>query len=286
MAGRNYGKEQAGKGEGIIFVFFKFYLIIPMNYLINDPLGQALLDYHNGDHSARITVHSNLAEDDLMNVAYLFRSLSQLPDREVLALGHCRGRVLDVGAGAGAHTLVLQERGVEVKAIDISGGAVEVMKARGVCSVEQVNVFRLKQGQFDTILMLMNGIGIVGDLAGLDAFLRHTKKILAPEGQLLVESSDILYMYEEEDGSVLLDLTGGYYGEVEYQMEYRGLPGDPFKWLFVDFHTLHDHAQSHGYSCERLAEDEQGHYLARLALTDKNFSERGQEIDEEKNRKP
>jgi SAM-dependent methyltransferase len=232
-----------------------------------DPVGQAVLDYYKGDHSAKITVRSTIAEDDVLPVEYLFRSYPELPEREVKALGFSRGKVLDVGAGAGAHALILQERGLEVEAIDVSSGAVEVMKARGLRSVRQINVFDLEEGAFDTILMLMNGIGIVGNLEGLDRFLLQTQNLLAPQGQLLVESSDILYMYEEEDGSVLLNLNGGYYGEVEYRMEYRGIEGAPFNWLFVDFLTLQDHAHTLGYGCECLVEDEQGHYLARLTLT-------------------
>ncbi|CAN5918737.1 class I SAM-dependent methyltransferase [soil metagenome] len=234
----------------------------------NDPLGQALLDYHNGDHSVQVTVRSDIAEEDVLQVSYLFRSFSQLPEREVKALELCRGRVLDVGAGAGAHTLLLQERGFEVLAVDVSAGAGEVMKARGVRSVRQVNVFGLQEGPFDTILMLMNGIGIVGDLVGLDRFLEQAKQLLSPQGQIIVESSDILFLYEEEDGSVLLDLNAPYYGEMEYQMEYRGIEGIAFKWLFVDFQTLQDHAQTCGYGCEYVIEEEQGHFIARLSLND------------------
>lgn len=234
--------------------------------LDNDPLGQALLDYYNGDQTAEITVSSNVADDDVLKVSYLFRSFSQLPEREVMALGLCRGKVLDVGAGAGAHTLLLQERGLEVTAADISAGAVEVMKARGVRNARQANVFGLEEGSFDTILMLMNGIGIVGGLVGLDRFLEHAKRLLSLQGQIILESSDIMYMFEEEDGSVLLDLNAPYYGEVEYQMIYRGLKGIPFSWLFIDFETLQDYAEAGGYSCEHVTEDKQGHFLARLYL--------------------
>lgn len=232
-----------------------------------DPIGKAILDYYNGNHAAQITVRSSIADEDVLPVSYLFRSFSALPARERAALDKCRGSVLDVGAGAGAHTLLLQERGLKVTAIDISAGAVEVMKARGVRTARLADVFRLQGEQYDTILMLMNGIGLVGDMTGLDAFLQHTKSLLHPQGQLLVESSDILYMFEEEDGSVLLNLNGAYYGEVEYQMEYQGAEGAPFPWLFVDFFTLQDHAQTQGYACACIAEDGQGHYLARLTLS-------------------
>jgi SAM-dependent methyltransferase len=229
-----------------------------------DPLGAALLDFLRGDHSARITVRSNLAEDDVLPVRYLFRSFPQFPEREKMALEACRGKVLDIGAGAGVHSLVLQERGIQVKALDRSAGAVEAMRIRGVREILQEDIFNLKGERFDTLLMLMNGIGLVGSLQGLDRFLLQAKSLLQPEGQILLESTDILYMYEQEDGSVLLDLTSGYYGQVEYQMVYKGHEGKPFNWLFIDFHTLADHAQTMGFACECLMMEDQEQYLARL----------------------
>jgi SAM-dependent methyltransferase len=231
-----------------------------------DPLGQAVLDFLDGVRGAKVTVSCNLADDDVLPVRYLFRSFPELPEREVKALELCRGRVLDIGAGTGVHSLVLQERGFRVKAIDISPGAVEVMKIRGVREVVQENIFRLEGEKFDTLLMLMNGIGITETLDGLDHFLQHAKKLLNPGGQVLLESSDILYIYEEEDGSVLLDLNGDYYGQVEYRMAYKDLEGEPFRWLFIDFLTLQDHAEALGYICESVLEDDQGHYLAQLTL--------------------
>ena len=138
-----------------------------------------------------------------------------MPELEVLALQQCRGSVLDVGAGAGCHALALQRRGLQVTALDISEGAVEAMQRQGVRQVLRQDIFQLKGAAYDTLLMLMNGIGIAGTLEGLERFLEHAKTLLRPGGQILLESSDILYMYEEEDGSVMLDRNAGYYGEVK-----------------------------------------------------------------------
>ncbi|WP_299824527.1 class I SAM-dependent methyltransferase [uncultured Pontibacter sp.] len=231
----------------------------------NDPIGFAVLDYLAGEESAEITVESNLAEDDFIPVHYLFRKQAEMPEMEQVALKACQGKVLDVGAGAGCHTLVLQELGVDVTALDISEGAVEAMRTRGVKQVLNSNVYHLT-GKYDTLLLLMNGIGITGTLTGLDTFLEHAKSLLNPNGQILLESSDILYMYEDEDGSVLLDLNAGYYGEVKYNMKYKEQESGWFDWLFIDPAILEDYASKHGYTFEILYEGETANYLARLTL--------------------
>ncbi|MBC5774912.1 class I SAM-dependent methyltransferase [Pontibacter sp. KCTC 32443] len=232
----------------------------------NDPIGAAIKDYLHGKRKGSITVSCNLTEDDIIPVDYLFRQQEEMPELETIALQECRGHVLDIGAGAGCHSLLLQERGLQVTALDISEGAVEAMRERGIEQVLLGDVNELKDQKYDTLLMLMNGIGIVGDLFGLYKFLVHAKTILNPGGQILLESSDILYMYEEEDGSVLLDLNAGYYGEVEYNMKYKTHESGNFKWLFIDAGLLEQYAEEHGFSFEVLYEGENGNYLAKLVL--------------------
>lgn len=234
--------------------------------ITNDPVGAAIQDFMAGNHEASIVVESNLTEDDEISVAYLFRTPEEMPEIELLALEQCRGRVLDVGAGAGCHSLVLQERGVNVTALDLSTGAVQAMRDQGIKQVVQQDIFKLEGERYDTLLMLMNGVGIAGDLEGLERFLEHVKSLLNPGGQLLLESSDILYMFEEEDGSVLLDLNAGYYGEVVYNMRYKAHQTGEFKWLFIDPAILEDYAVAHGYTFEQLYEGAYGNYLARLVL--------------------
>lgn len=234
--------------------------------MTNDPVGAAILDFMAGNRKAKIVVESNLTEDDEIKVSYLFRTPEEMPELELLALAQCRGRVLDVGAGAGCHSLALQERGVEVTALDLSGGAVQAMREQGIKQVLQQDLFKLAGQRYDTLLLLMNGIGIAGDLEGLERFLEHVKTLLNPGGQILLESSDILYMFEEEDGSVLLDLNAGYYGEVIYNMRYKAHQTGEFKWLFIDPAILEDYATTHGYTFELLYEGEYGNYLARLSL--------------------
>ncbi len=229
-----------------------------------DPIGAAVQDYLKGAKTAEVIVESDIADDDVIPVSYLFRTEEEMPELELLALDECRGKVLDIGAGAGCHTLPLQERGTDVTALDISEGAVKAMQERGVKHVLKQDIFKLKDQKFDTLLLLMNGVGIAGNLSGLDRLLKHSKTILNPGGQILLESSDILYMFEDEDGSYVIDLNAGYYGEVKYNMKYNDQDSGWFKWLFIDPAILQDYAEKHGYTFEVLYEGENGNYLARL----------------------
>ena len=175
------------------------------------------------------------------------------------------GRVLDIGAGAGCHALALQERGIEVKAIDISPLSCEVMSERGIKDVECVNLFDPQlHGKYDTLLLLMNGTGIAGKLERLPSLLNRLKELLADGGQILVDSSDLKYIYENEDGSMDIDLNAPYYGEVDYQMQYKNVKGEPFDWLYTDPALLASISKQCGLQCEIVAEGEHYDYLARL----------------------
>ena len=233
-----------------------------------DILGHALLDYHHGKHKAIVTVHCSAADDEPLPAAYFFRTLLQMPELERLALDESRGRVLDLGAGAGCHSLELQSRGFAfVKAVDVSAGAAQVMTERGVQVVARHDLFAPlppTELPYDTILLLMNGLGLTGTLDGLDKFLAHARTLLAPGGQILATSSDVRYLYEEEDGSLAINLNGPYYGEVEYTLSYQGRTGEPFPWLFVDAALLNDAAETAGYTAEFLSEDDNDQYLVRL----------------------
>ena len=192
----------------------------------NDPMGAAIRDYQSKGKASRLRVLSSMFDEDEMPVAHLFRTFNQMPRLEQKALSMAKGRVLDIGAGAGCHALALQERGLEVKAIDISPLSCEVMKERGVKNAECVNLFNPQlQGKYDTLLLLMNGTGIAGKLNRLPMLLNRLKELLAEGGQILIDSSDLKYIYENEDGSMDIDLNAPYYGEVDYQMQYKNVKG-------------------------------------------------------------
>lgn len=208
-------------------------------------------------------------EEDEMPIAHLFRSEQEMPQLEKRALTLVRGRVLDVGAGAGCHALALQENGFEVKAIDVSPLSCDVMKARGIEDVECVNLFDTQlQSKFDTILLLMNGTGIAGKLSRLPLLLNRLKELMAEGAQILIDSSDLKYIYENEDGSMDIDLGGNYYGEVDYQMVYKNVKGDSFDWLYVDPTLLIASCKQCGLKCEIIEEGEHYDYLARITAAE------------------
>jgi SAM-dependent methyltransferase len=186
-----------------------------------------------------------------------------MPDLESMALDFCKGKVLDIGAGAGSHSLILQERGLKVVAIDVSEGALMVMKDRGVRDARLQDIFELNDEKFDTLLLLMNGIGLVQSINGLKQFLRHSKRLLNKGGQLLFDSSDVAYLFEEG----IPDLPN-YYGEIDCCYEYRRQKSDWFSWLYVDRFTLTNIALEQGYKTEVLFIDDSDQYLVRLTLLD------------------
>ncbi len=231
-----------------------------------DPMGRAIADYHQGKRMGKLRVFSPMFDEDEIPVETLFRKYEEMPEIERKALDLTRGKTLDVGAGSGCHTLALQQRDVEVTAIDISPLSVETMKARGVKEVKEQDFFTLK-GKYDTILMLMNGIGIVGTLDRLPDFFRHLDNILASGGQLLCDSSDISYVFEDEEGFIEYPEDSAYYGELSFRMQYKETVGEPFEWLYIDADTLRQKAEENGYSVEVVAEGEHYDYLARITKT-------------------
>ena len=229
-----------------------------------DPLGRALIDFFQGKEVEPVLVRSDTASDDHLPAELFFRTWEEMPPWEQLAIEKCKGRVLDIGAGAGCHSLVLQERGHEVVALDISPGAVYVMEQRGVRQVHLGHVFDMEGETFDTLLLMMNGIGVVGDIKGLEHFLSHAVKLLNPGGQILMDSSDISYLFTEGAPEQWPLPTENYFGEVRFQMSYQYTLGDSFKWLYVDFDTLYRVAWKLDYFTEKLMDGTHHEYLARL----------------------
>ena len=189
-----------------------------------------------------------------------------MPELEQIALQRAEGNILDVGAGSGCHSLALKEMGKESLAIDISPLSVKAMQERGLNALH-VNLFDEHfTGQFDTILMLMNGSGIIGKLKNIPAFCARMKQLLAPGGCILLDSSDLKYLYEDEDGSYVLDLAADYYGEIDFQMQYKQVKGDSFDWLYVDFDTLSAYVSQYGFHAQIIKEGSHYDYLAKLWL--------------------
>ena len=232
---------------------------------MKDIFGKALLDYQSGSYSDDLITWTNISDEDVLPLPYLFRDYSEMPKLEQKALQLAKGNVLDVGCGTGNHALWLQDKGFEVKAIDSSKGAIEVCKKRDLKNAKLIPLLDETE-TFDTILLLMNGTGIFQELTQVAKYLRHLKSLLKPKGQILIDSSDISYMYTDEDGSTWMDLNSHYPGELDYYISYKGEEETPMQWLYLDFDTLKTACLTVGLQCEKVMDGVHFDYLAKLSF--------------------
>jgi SAM-dependent methyltransferase len=233
----------------------------------DDPIGRAVYDYHFNSINQSVIVHSDDFDDDQIDTSYLFRTYKLMPALEKKAMSFCKGRILDVGACAGAHSVYLQDKGFDVVSIETSELCCEVLKSRKVQQVICQDIFKFSGQKFDTILLLMNGTGIAGSLDGLDVLLYHLKTLLNPDGQILIDSSDLIFLYEEEDGSALIDIAADkYYGELTFQTEYQSWISQPFPWLYVDVNNLENAVQKNRLKINKIIEGQHYDYLAQITF--------------------
>lgn len=228
-----------------------------------DVFGEALKDQFLKPPAETLWVHNSYDEPEEMPVDIYFRTETEMPELELKALELCKGRVLDVGAGVGSHALILQKRGFDITGMDISAAAVQIMKQRGLKKAIEGNILNFTLAaadrKYDTLLFMMNGIGLTGSVAGLKSFLQEVKNLIKPDGQLVFDSSDLSYLYLE-----IPFPEKGYFGEVSFRYEYKGIKGNWFKWIYVDQQTLSDLARQTGWHTEIIFEDDSDQYLARL----------------------
>lgn len=226
---------------------------------MKDIFGNALFDYFKQNGKHKLWINNTYGPKEEMPLDVYFRTEEEMPDLELIALKYCNGRVLDIGAGAGSHALMLQGSGLDVTALDISELAATIMLQRGVKHAIAKDIFDYHTEKFDTLLLLMNGIGLCGTIGQLRLFLQHAKALLNKGGRLIFDSSDIAYLYEDE-----LPDHDSYYGELSYQYVYKGQKTDWFKWLYIDQEKLKTVAAEEGWAIEVLYQDDMDQYLARL----------------------
>ena len=229
---------------------------------MKDVFGKAILDYQKGNYTEDITTATSISEDDVLPLPYLFRSYSEMPKIEQKALQLAKGNILDVGCGAGSHSLYLQNKNLNVKSIDVSPHAIEACKLRDVKNAHVLDILKETE-TFDTILMLMNGSGFFQSLEQTPQVLHYLKGLLNESGQILIDSSDIKYMYEDEDGGYWMDANSEYYGELEYHVTYKG-ESESFTWMYLDFENLKTACAIVGLNCELVLEGEHYDFLAKI----------------------
>lgn len=235
---------------------------------MKDLFGKAMFDFQTNNSPEDIITETSISEEDEMSIDYLFRSYDEMPKIEQKALQLTIGKTLDVGCGAGSHSLSLQnDRNLDVISIDISPKAIETCNLRGVKNTKVENILDFEGEKFDTILLLMNGTGIFGKLENCNIYLSKLKSLLNPEGQILLDSSDIIYMFDEdEDGGKWIPSSNNYYGELVFNISYKGEKEEPFNWLYLDFNTLQNAAIANGLKCELILEGDHYDYLAKLSI--------------------
>lgn len=231
-----------------------------------EPFAKALLAHAAGDSTTELLIHRDDGLDVLLPVRHFFRGEEEFSDLEQKALSLCSGHVLDVGAGAGIHSLVLQGRGIRVTALDLSPLVAELLRRRGVEDVVCSDFLDFKGGPFDSITLFGHGIGMAGTLAGLDPFLTHAGTLLNPRGWLLVDSLDVTatddprhLQYQEQNRR-----AGRYVGETRIRFGHAGEMGPYCPWLHIDPSTLSERASPLGFAVEVVCQEESGEYLARL----------------------
>ena len=235
---------------------------------MKDLIGKAILDFQTNNSPEDLITETTISEEDEMSVAYLFRSYDEMPKMEQRALQLAKGKILDVGCGAGSHSLSLQnDRNLDVTSIDISPNAIQACVLRGLKKAKVQDVMTLENEKFDTILLLMNGAGMCGRLKNIPNFLLKLKSLLNPGGQILLDSSDIIYMFDDdEDGGKWIPSNNSYYGEIVFNISYKGEKEKPFDWMFIDYNTLQNAAFANGLQCELIMEGEHYDYLAKLSI--------------------
>lgn len=229
--------------------------------MTRDIYGEALNDYYiHQQEIAPLLLHSSYGDIEEMPVDIFFRDDEEIPELEFIALSLCDGRVLDVGAGAGCHTLYLQDKQFDVEALEISSIACQIMQQRGVQKINHADFYQFEGKQYDTLLFLMNGIGLAGDIEGFKKLLIHAETLLSPQGQLIFDTSNIEYLYEEYK----INRPDHYFGEINYQYQYHGNYGEKFKWLYLDQKMLIKIAHELNWVVQILFEDEHDQYLVRM----------------------
>jgi SAM-dependent methyltransferase len=231
-----------------------------VNWVDPDILGKAMFRHYFEKAPCKIELSIDGLQQDAMDSEYFFRSVAGMNDAELEALQRCRGRVLDVGGGAGCHALLLQERGFEVVVVERSELSCTVMKARGVVEVLQSDIMALSGQKFDTILLLMNGFGIAGTEDGLVDLLLHLKSLLAPGGCIMGDSTDIRYFKEEQD---CVDLAAGNFSEVQFEARLDN-DSQRFPWIYPDETLLQVLAEEAGLRCRTLLHTDEYHFLCEM----------------------
>ncbi len=224
-----------------------------------DPMGQAVYDFHFHEQEHPLLIFDKFGPPVPMDVTYYFRDFENMPKLEQEALRQCSGKILDVGAGAGSHALYLQEHGLDITGLDISESNCKVMSDRGLKKVIQQSIWNQPLQGYDTLLFMMNGLGFVGNIEKLHAILKHFHENTEDHVQLIVDSSDVYYLFDNRPRP-----EDHYYGEIKCQYGYGELTSQWFKWLYIDEGYFQLIASETGWDFDIIGRDTDRQFLVRL----------------------
>ena len=237
----------------------------------DDVFGEAFQTYMEDGDCEPIMVWLDHEEQPLLDVGYFFRSFDEMPELEQTALNLCGDKVLDIGAAAGCHSQHLLDQGKEIHSLEISPGACNVLRNRGLPNVIQGNFLSIEvEEQFDTLLFLMNGLGMGKDAEGTLALLKKAKGLLKPGGQILGDTSDISYFREPETKKRGLTSQSSfvhYYGKVHFLTKWRTFESC-FDWIYPDPQLLEHLAAKTGLRAELIQNGPHYDYLYRFTIDD------------------
>lgn len=229
-----------------------------------DPIGKAIRDYHTNNSPEDIIVESDITDEDIIPIDYLFRTYEEFPELEKVAMKHCNGEILDVGAAAGPHTKYLLEQGFSVSTVEVSPNAHAYLKETYPKAKHHLTpILNLTDQSYDTILLMMNGIGLAGTYHEVVPFLKHLSTLLKPGGKILAESTDVIDIFKDEEGGMWVDLNAEYYGSFRFNMKYKGVESGWFDWIYIDKTTLKNLAKEADLSIEILYENQES-FLMQL----------------------
>lgn len=213
--------------------------------------GLAMLHYLEGQRDVRVIMHreDGFAYPPIPAARWFYENGMPILDSKALAL--CRGRVLNIGAASGSHSLFLEDQSLEVVSLDASANAVEVMRRRGVRQPTLGVIDNVEGAPFDTILLLC-GIGVAGTAKGLEVLLAQSRKKLRRGGTLITDCTDPR-ADTLEVSQKYCDLQrerGKYEGERTVRFEYHGSYGPWFNWLAISPEVFDGYAKNAGFDFE------------------------------------
>ena len=230
-----------------------------------NPFSRALVDFYSGNLDAAFTIRRDDGFEQQVFAAPFF-NVEHYPPLEIRAMGECYGNILDIGSATGRHSLELLRRGFKVTSLDILPEMEAIMKSRGLTDVVIADVFRFFGPRYDTLLMLMNGIGMTGSIDGLTRFLQLAHDLTVPGGQIVCDSIDVSVTTDPQHLAYRKNnlASGRLAGQQSFVMVYHGEDSVRFDWLHIDFQSFSDLCDSTDWNATLLEVEDDGHYLCKL----------------------